>query len=331
MPESGRAQEGAETTDMSPPDALHELIRRQLAELSYNHDDTVNRLCAEMLRRHGNAVAGVLLYGSYLRGKRDTLLDFYVLLDDTHSLPRWQAWANRMLPPNVYYLALPGDPGVEPLRAKYATLTLAQFQRGMQAYQCYFWSRFTQPAGLVWVRDERTAETIADIMAAAVCRFVETAAPTLEDPFSSGGLWRHGFHLTYASELRSERPEAAAGLYEHNARHFDDLLEAYAANPRAVIAATANECYAFRAVELQTRAAGGSRLAWSARRIQGKLLSVARLVKAAGTFDDPLDYVLWKIQRHSGVYIEPTPRQRRHPLIFAWPLLWRIYRSGGFR
>lgn len=316
---------------MTPPDALHGLIRRQLAELSHHDDDTANRLCAEILRRHGNAVAGVLLYGSYLRGKRDTLLDFYVLLTDTASLPRWHAWANRLLPPNVYYLAIPGGPDGEPLRAKYATLTLSQFQRGMRAYHCYFWSRFTQPAGLVWVRDEQTTGTITHAMADAVCRFVETATPTLQDPFTSGGLWRHGFHLTYASELRSERPEAAAGLYEHNTRHFDDLLEAYTADPHAVIAATADGGYAQRAADIRSRSAGGSPFAWSARRLQGKLLSVARLVKAAGTFDDPLDYVLWKIQRHSGVYIEPTPRQRRHPLIFAWPLLWRIYRSGGFR
>jgi hypothetical protein len=58
---------------------------------------------------------------------------------------------------------------------------------------------------------------------------------------------------------------------------------------------------------------------------------VLRLVKAAGTFDDPLDYLLWKIERHSGIYIAPSERQRRYPLIFAWGLLWRLYRRGAFR
>jgi len=58
---------------------------------------------------------------------------------------------------------------------------------------------------------------------------------------------------------------------------------------------------------------------------------VLRLGKAAFTFNDPLDYVLWKVERHSGIHVEPTALQRRHPLLFAWPLLWRLYRRGGFR
>ena len=54
-------------------------------------------------------------------------------------------------------------------------------------------------------------------------------------------------------------------------------------------------------------------------------------MKAAFTFNDALDYILWKIERHSGVYVEPTELQRRHPLLFSWGLLWRVYRKGGFR
>ncbi len=63
----------------------------------------------------------------------------------------------------------------------------------------------------------------------------------------------------------------------------------------------------------------------------GKLLSVGRLVKGALTFDDALDYILWKIERHSGVRVEASERQHRYPLIFAWPLVWRLYRRGAFR
>ena len=74
-----------------------------------------------------------------------------------------------------------------------------------------------------------------------------------------------------------------------------------------------------------------SSLTWWLRRIQGKLLSVLRLSKAALTFNEPLQYLLWKIERHTGIYIEPTPRQLRYPLIFAWPLLWKLRRRGAFR
>jgi hypothetical protein len=61
------------------------------------------------------------------------------------------------------------------------------------------------------------------------------------------------------------------------------------------------------------------------------VLSSLRILKAALTFDGALDYLLWKIKRHSGVYIEPTALQSRYPLIFAWPLLFRLWRKGAFR
>jgi len=61
------------------------------------------------------------------------------------------------------------------------------------------------------------------------------------------------------------------------------------------------------------------------------VLSTLRLAKAAFTFDGALEYLLWKIHRHSGIYLQPTPRQVRFPLLFAWPLLWRLWRQGAFR
>lgn len=316
---------------MTQGDALHALLRRQLAELSHGEDPAVMRLMEELRRRHGDNLAAVLLYGSYLRGKRDTLLDFYVLLHDTTTLPRWQALGNRWLPPNVYHLALSAQGDGEALRAKYATMTLDQFQRAMGRFHSYFWSRFTQPTGLTAADSEETLERLVNALGHAVHAFVGATVPVLVEPFSSAELWCRGLGLTYTCELRSENPAGVTALYEHNAGHFDDLLEAYAACPAAAVARTADGRYAARAADLIVPAPGGSRTAWAARRVQGKVLSVLRLVKAAGTFEDPLDYLLWKIRRHSGVYIEPTERQRRYPLIFAWGLLWRLYRSGGFR
>jgi hypothetical protein len=42
-------------------------------------------------------------------------------------------------------------------------------------------------------------------------------------------------------------------------------------------------------------------------------------------------YILWKIERHSGVKATATPWQRRHPLLAAPGLAWRLYRRGAFR
>ena len=74
-----------------------------------------------------------------------------------------------------------------------------------------------------------------------------------------------------------------------------------------------------------------NRLAWQARRVQGKCLSVLRLGKALFTFKGGLDYILWKIERHSGVAIPEDSALRRYPLSGVWVIFWRLYRRGGFR
>ncbi len=74
-----------------------------------------------------------------------------------------------------------------------------------------------------------------------------------------------------------------------------------------------------------------NRCAWKLRSWQGKLLSVLRLLKATLTFEGGVDYILWKIERHSGVTVEVEPRLKRRPLLAMWVLSWRLYRKGGFR
>jgi hypothetical protein len=316
-----------------PYHPLDALTADSLDKLAHGDDLDVARLLAAIRSRHGDRVAAVLLYGSYLRGKRDTLLDFYVLLTDlTGALPgRCQALGNRALPPNVYYLSLAEDDyGGErrpAARAKYATLSVDQFERGMNDFHCYFWARFVQPAGLPFSRDEATRQRVVGAIGMAVETFVRRVTPLLPEQFAAADLWRRGFALTYQCELRSEHPNGIAALYDHYRDHFDALLASYARQPEAAVVAAPEGGYRARRAARRR----GARLSWSVRRAQGKALSVLRLVKAAGTFDDPLDYLLWKLERHSGVYIAPTERQRRYPLIFAWGLLWRLYRRGAFR
>ena len=70
---------------------------------------------------------------------------------------------------------------------------------------------------------------------------------------------------------------------------------------------------------------------WKRMRRKGKLLSVARLAKASATFAGGADYIVWKINRHSGAGIELKPWQRRHPLLAAVTLLPRLLKSGAVR
>ena len=139
-------------------------------------------------------------------------------------------------------------------------------------------------------------------------------APASDDPLD---LWRSAFALTYGAELRAERNGRATSIVDLDPARYRRFTPAVL----AVLDGAA----------MGGGKAAAARRAWALRRIQGKILSVFRLIKAAGTFAGGIDYLAWKINRHAGTRIEIRGWQRRHPLIGALTLLPRLVRSGAIR
>jgi hypothetical protein len=295
----------------------------------------VRALIDEIRQRHGEAVQGILFYGSCLRSGDDLdgLVDLYLLVDDYRRAfnSRWQAFLNALLPPNVYYLELKFEGQV--VRTKYAVLTLADFQKGtsMRWFHSYLWGRFCQPTGLLYARDEAVAELILKCFGQAVLTFVRRVLPQADDEFTAQQLWSRGLTLSYRAELRSENPEKRARLYDAAPEYYEEItrLAVDAVAGPIEINDHAGKLQYRQQVSAGKRFAG--RCTWKLRSWQGKLLSVLRLLKATLTFEGGVDYILWKIERHSGVTVEIEPRLKRRPLLAMWVLSWRLYRKGGFR
>ena len=122
----------------------------------------------EILRRHGDAVAAILFYGSCLRRHTsEGVLDFYVVVDSYRTAYRSRAlaWANAALPPNVFYLEIESALGT--LRAKYAVMSMRDFARGAKpgGLRSGIWARFCQPALAVSVRDDPARKAITAAVA----------------------------------------------------------------------------------------------------------------------------------------------------------------------
>ena len=313
---------------MRASDRISDLVSQQLSGTCNFPDEQRDRLLAQIKDRYGPGLLAVLIYGSYLRGKRDTLLDFYVLLDSYGSMPNvWQGWLAKALPPNVYQIKQGSPP--DEVRAKYALLTLDRFEYAVQSdFHSYFWGRFAQPCGILWCRDESTRCRLIDAICHAAGTFSRRVVPSLPDVFDAQDLWTRGLSLSYQCELRSEPPGHAEKLFSYWPDYYRSMTRILAGEGLGFEEDGQDGEFINRA---SNQARRWSPVSWWLRRMQGKVLSVLRIFKAALTFDGGLDYLLWKIKRHSGVYIEPTRLQRKYPLIFAWPLLWRLYRQGAFR
>ena len=234
-----------------------------------------------------------------------------------------------MVPPNVYYLEVPFEG--RRLRAKYAVVSLPALARdcSKEALVPTLWARMAQPCALVGARDAGVRRRVRDSLVAAVETTAAETLPLLPAAFTPRELWTEAFRQSYRTEFRAERAGRPEQLYAAAAARYDGLTAA-ALGDRARQADAAGGT-----IRLEHAADAGSRRRaerrWWRRRLAGRTLHLLRLVKNAYTFADGLDYVLWKIEQHSGIRTEPTPWQRRHPLLAAPGLAWRLYRQGAFR
>ena len=317
---------------MEIPSQLISIIERNALRTA---SPAVQLLIDEILARHGQAARGILFYGSCLRSGDDLdgLVDLYLLVDDYRSAfeSRWQAVLNSLLPPNVYYLERNIDGHA--VRTKYAVLSLADFKNGtsMSWFHSYLWGRFCQPTALLYARDETVRELVMEGFARAVLTFVRRVLPEVGSRFSAQKLWSHGLNLSYNAELRSEKPEKRARLFDAAPEYYEEITKLAVgalANPIETDDSSGTAVYS-RHISAGKRFA--SRWAWKLRSWQGKLLSILRLIKASLTFEGGVDYIRWKIERHSGVTVDIDPHLKRHRFIAIFVLAWRLYRKGGFR
>ncbi len=264
----------------------------------------VTAFATELVQRQPGALA-VLAYGSALRDSSpaDTLIDYYVLVErpgdvSGNGLLRW---FGARVPPNVYYSERRQDGVVA--RAKYAVMTLDRFEElvSRDTANPYLWARFAQPSRIVWLRHESLRGRVVEALRVAARTafghglFLSPATP-----------WQSLFENTYRTELRPEGNARAALIVQADSEYYQRLATLLAG----------------------TQAIASS---WAAKRFLGKIWSVARLAKAAFTFQGGADYAAWKIARHSGVKIEVTDWHRRHPILAGIMLLPKLLRTKGLR
>ncbi len=285
--------------------------------------------------RHGTSVEAVLFYGSCLREGIDDskIADLYLLVSNYRRAykSRIAGFFNRLLAPNVYYLSCAHE-GIT-LRAKYAVITTDAFCAGTTTawFHPYLWARFAQPTAFAYCAGEALRERVIAALANAVDTLLAEASPLLDEEFRGEDLWIGAFQETYRSELRAERSGRAKELFEADeARYLEIAATVFEATETAEASLGSLPRW-LRQAPPGRRQRLRAQLRWLLRRPWGKLLSVLRLIKAAFTFTGGASYLKWKIERHSGVEVELTPWQARHPILASPLLLWQLYRKGAIR
>ncbi|MEP2735385.1 MAG: hypothetical protein ABJP34_03725 [Erythrobacter sp.] len=295
------------------------LEQRIAAQFSREVHPAVLGFATKLAGEEPRALA-VLFYGSNLRtGSLEGVLDYYVLTDGEQQEKIW---------PRVSYheAVIEGEAAKEQVRAKVATMSLAQFRKAASgaSRDTTIWARFVQPCGLIWERDADAGNAVLSAVAEAAKTAARLAAALGPESGTAADYWRALFQATYKAEFRVEKPGREDSILSVNAAHFDGLLPVAWEADGLEFAADGDTLKP----QISAKARRETLRWWAKRQRLGKPLNIARLLKASTTFEGAGRYAAWKITRHTGVPIEVTPWREKHPVLSAPAVLWQVWRGN---
>jgi hypothetical protein len=299
-------------------------------------------LARAIARGGGESVRAVVFFGSRkTKAGYDpwSAYDFFVITRDYRSFytalraagaarrsPTLVASLNSLLPPNQISI-LDGEPGHE-ARAKCAVISMRAFVRETsEARRDHFCvGRLFQPTAVVYTADERAREQVLDGLVSAHAATYGWVRPWLPERFDAASYCRTLLQVSLGGEIRPEPGGRAQALFEAQRKDLvpvyeillQDLLAAGELLPGGGGTAT------YRLSRPATPGEGRRLKAYFRR---SKLRATARWPKYMVTFEDWLEYIRRKAERHTGQEIVFTSRERRMPLVFLWPRVFRYLRD----
>jgi hypothetical protein len=185
--------------------------------------------------------------------------------------------------------------------------------------------RLFQPTELLFTQGEPVRERILEALVSAHASTINWIRPWLPARFDVETYCRTLLRVSLSREIRPEPTgRRADSLWEaqrgYLAPVYAALLEDLAGTGQ--LDAQDEGCYGLRHAVTRSESLRTSvYFRWSMVR------ATARWLKYMVTFEDWLEYILHKAERHTGAPIVLAPRERRLPLLFLWPRLFRFLRD----
>jgi hypothetical protein len=292
---------------------------------------------AELREAAGPSLVAVLFFGSRLTGAspgKASAYDLLVVVEGylpfyrrVHGAlrgrrsPRTLARLNRWLPPNVLRAG-----GTEPATAgaKLFVISERDLSRSVIEGRDHFCrGRLMHRIEIVHARDA-AARTRAEALVETNRR--ETllwAAPFLSGAFTAESFARSLLGISYRGEIRPETPDRVREVFDAQRGFFVTTYERVLREGVATgLLAREGDAYRF------VRPPGSlDRIRARLYFLRSKIRATLRWTKYVATFEGWLDYIVAKAERRTGIAIEISERERRHPFLFLWPKLFRVLRA----
>lgn len=322
---------------MQPLDGLREAVRARVC--GPPRADALE-LAARLRERGGASVVAIVFFGSRkTRASPDawSAYDFFVLVRGyraffaslrDHGALRRPAWLvaalNTVLPPNQIGFQVELADGRR-TRVKCAVVSLGAFLRetSHRRRDHFFLGRLCQQTELVFAQGDAQRDQVVNALAGAHALTYTWVRPWLPQRFDVATYCRTVLRVSFSAEIRPEPSDRAQALWEAQEDYLRAVYGVLLRELRGTGALVEPEPGTFSVVHPAGRV---ERLRRSIYFGWSKLRATARWAKYVITFDEWLEFILRKANRHTGQAIELTPRERRLPLIFLWPRVFRYFR-----
>lgn len=260
-------------------------------------------------------------YGRFYRGLRAA--------GQLRRAPGFVAWLNGWLPPNQISFRVQAEDGVG-FHGKLSVIDEAVFARETSAARRdhFCAGRLFQPAEIVYAADEAARTATLDALASAHFVTLDWIRPWLPESFDAAEYCRRLLQVSLSREIRPEPAGRADALFEAQRPElvplYARLLEGYRND--GVLRSVAPQRYA-----LAQAVAAPERKRLEAYFRRSLFRATARWAKYVLTFEAWLDYIVRKAERHTGEPLVLAPRERRFPLLFLWPRVFRYLRDKDKR
>jgi hypothetical protein len=322
---------------MQPLDGLRAAVRARVCGPPLA---AAAELAAGLRERGGESVAAVVFFGSRKsQASPDawSAYDFFVVVRRYRAFysslracgalrrPAWLVAAlNTVAPPNQIGITMTLADGRN-ARAKCAVVSWRAFlnETSHRRHDHFFLGRLCQQTEVVLAADDARREQVVDALTGAHALTYDWVRPWLPARFDVGEYCRTMLRVSFGAEIRPEPSDRARALWEAQQDYlrpvYGELLRELRARG-ALVEAEAGVFAVARPAGRLERLRLALYFAWS------KVRATARWAKYVVTFDDWLEFIVRKARRHTGADIELTPRERRLPLVFLWPRVFRYFR-----
>jgi hypothetical protein len=322
---------------MRSPDALREAVA---ARVCAPPRPDAAELAAGLRERGGEALAAVVFFGSRKsKASPDawSAYDFFVVVRGyrafyeslrAHGALRRPAWLvaalNVLLPPNQIGITMTLSDG-RSARAKCAVVSLSSFVRetSRRRHDHFFLGRLCQQTEVVYAADDAVREQVVDALVSAHAMTFRWVRPFLPASFDAEEYCRTMLRVSYSAEIRPEPTGRADALWQAQEPYLASVYQLFLRQLRGQGALGELRPGVY---ELEVGSPWSERARLVAYFTWSKVRATVRWAKYVVTFDDWLEFILRKARRHSGQEIELTPRERKLPLVFLWPRVFRYFR-----